>query len=127
MRDKAIQLRKMLKDRNAQLQCDTQIKESQKYIDYFTEEMLKLQNRSELERSSPSNSPQSPTAATVPPRSSSKPLGEGEKKRETNLGKVTLSILTCQQSSVLIKSSYIYSFSHVIYRIAKIRYTYQQG
>ncbi|KAJ2955208.1 hypothetical protein NQZ79_g8761 [Umbelopsis isabellina] len=85
MRDKAIQLRKMLKDRNAQLQCDTQIKESQKYIDYFSEEMLKLQNRSDFERSSPLNSPQSPTATTVPPRSSSKPVAEGEKKRETNL------------------------------------------
>lgn len=109
MRDKAIQLRKMLKDRNAQLQCDTQIKESQKYIDYFSEEMLKLQNRSDFERSSPLNSPQSPTATTVPPRSSSKPVAEGEKKRETNLGNVTLSINLSTSIGVK-QSAYIYSF-----------------
>ncbi|GAB5590900.1 Serine/threonine kinase [Umbelopsis nana] len=86
MRDKAIQLRQMLKDRNAQLQCDTQIKESQKYIDYFSEEMMKLQNRSDFEKSSPVNTPQSPTSS-VPPRKSSKLTANegGEKKRETNL------------------------------------------
>lgn len=89
MRDKAIQLRQMLKDRNAQLQCDTQIKESQKYIDYFSEEMIKLQNRSDFEKSSPVNTPQSPTSS-VPPRKSSKLTANegGEKKRETNLGKI---------------------------------------
>jgi hypothetical protein len=93
MRDKAIQLRKMLQDRNAQLQCDTQIKESQKYIDYFSEEMTKLQNRSDVERSSPVNTPQSPTSASVPPRTSSKPTStDGEKKRETNLG--TFSVIS---------------------------------
>jgi hypothetical protein len=91
----------MLKDRNAQLQCDTQIKESQKYIDYFSEEMLKLQNRSDFEKSSPVNSPKSPTTSTVPPRSSSKPVGEGEKKRESNLGKVALSFKLLTSNGVI--------------------------
>lgn len=45
MKKKAIELRQILKDRNAQLQCDTQIRESQRYIDYFTEELRRLQTR----------------------------------------------------------------------------------
>ncbi|KAI7889297.1 kinase-like domain-containing protein, partial [Mucor mucedo] len=45
LRKKAIELRQILKDRNAQLQCDTQIRESQRYIDYFTEELRRLQTR----------------------------------------------------------------------------------
>lgn len=45
MKRKAIELRKVLKDRNAQLQCDTQIRESQRYIDYFSEELRRLQTR----------------------------------------------------------------------------------
>jgi len=91
MRDKAIQLRKMLKDRNAQLQCDTQIKESQKYIDYFSEEMTKLQSRSDFEKARPVSSLQTATDNnSTPPRSSSKSVAVGlmEQKRETNLGKV---------------------------------------
>ncbi|KAI9474162.1 MAG: kinase-like domain-containing protein [Benjaminiella poitrasii] len=46
LKNKAIELRKFLKDRNAQAQCDTQIRESQRYIDYFTEELRKLQSKS---------------------------------------------------------------------------------
>ncbi|RCH86574.1 hypothetical protein CU097_000767, partial [Rhizopus azygosporus] len=42
LKEKAIELRKILKDRNAQLQCDTQIRECQRYIDYFTEELRRL-------------------------------------------------------------------------------------
>ena len=45
LKEKAIELRQILKDRNAQLQCETQIKESQRYIDYFTEELRRLQTR----------------------------------------------------------------------------------
>lgn len=45
LKKKAIELRQILKDRNAQLQCDTQIRESQRYIDYFTEELRRLQTR----------------------------------------------------------------------------------
>ncbi|GAN05515.1 candidate protein kinase C [Mucor ambiguus] len=45
LRKKAIELRQILKDRNAQLQCDTQIRESQRYIDYFTEELRRLQTK----------------------------------------------------------------------------------
>ncbi|KAG0183950.1 Serine/threonine kinase [Apophysomyces sp. BC1034] len=45
LRDKAIELRRMLEDRNAQLQCDTQVKEFQRYVDYFSEELGKLRRR----------------------------------------------------------------------------------
>ncbi|KAG0758201.1 hypothetical protein G6F63_008725 [Rhizopus arrhizus] len=45
LKKKAIELRKILKDRNAQLQCDTQIRECQRYIDYFTEELRRLRVR----------------------------------------------------------------------------------
>ncbi|KAI8639933.1 kinase-like domain-containing protein [Parasitella parasitica] len=45
LRKKAIELRQILKDRNAQLQCDTQIRESQRYIDYFTEELRRLETK----------------------------------------------------------------------------------
>ncbi|KAF7722694.1 Serine/threonine kinase [Apophysomyces ossiformis] len=45
LRDKAIELRGILEDRNAQLQCDTQIKETQRYVDYFSEELSKLRRR----------------------------------------------------------------------------------
>jgi hypothetical protein len=31
-----------LKDRNAQLQCETQIKESQRFVEYFIEELSAL-------------------------------------------------------------------------------------
>lgn len=43
LKQKAIELREILRDRNAQLQCETQIKESQRYIDYFGEELRRLQ------------------------------------------------------------------------------------
>ncbi|KAI9320612.1 kinase-like domain-containing protein [Dichotomocladium elegans] len=46
VRDRAIHLRSLLKDQNSISQCDTQIKESQKYIDYFSEELHKLHTRS---------------------------------------------------------------------------------
>jgi hypothetical protein len=45
LKKKAIELRQILRDRNAQLQCDTQIRESQRYIDYFTEELRRLQTK----------------------------------------------------------------------------------
>ncbi|KAI8335454.1 hypothetical protein BC941DRAFT_399152 [Chlamydoabsidia padenii] len=46
MRDKAIQLRGLLNNRNGISQCETEIKEYQKYIDYFSEELHKLQAKS---------------------------------------------------------------------------------
>ncbi|OAD65961.1 protein kinase C [Phycomyces blakesleeanus NRRL 1555(-)] len=46
MRDKAIQLRGMLEDHNAQKQCDTQIKESERYISYFSAELRRIKHRS---------------------------------------------------------------------------------
>ncbi|KAI9033803.1 kinase-like domain-containing protein [Phycomyces nitens] len=46
MRDKAIQLRGMLQDHNAQKQCDTQIKESERYITYFSAELRRIKHRS---------------------------------------------------------------------------------
>ncbi|KAI8092460.1 uncharacterized protein BX664DRAFT_378375 [Halteromyces radiatus] len=61
--EKAIQLRSMLTDQNAQQQCDTQIKEAQRYIDYFTNELQKLQHK--ITRSST----QSSVSSQVPPTS----------------------------------------------------------
>ncbi|KAI8333940.1 hypothetical protein BC941DRAFT_433396 [Chlamydoabsidia padenii] len=55
LKEKAIQLRPMLMDQNAQQQCDTQIKEAQRYIDYFTDELTKLQQK--ITRSSTQSSP----------------------------------------------------------------------
>lgn len=49
MRDKAYQLKPLLTDRNALSQCDTEIRECQKYIEYFTEELAKIENRKELD------------------------------------------------------------------------------
>ncbi|KAI9300148.1 hypothetical protein BJ944DRAFT_253317 [Cunninghamella echinulata] len=64
LREKAIQLRPLLTDKNAQLQCDTQIKESKKYIDYFTEELNKLTYK--ITRASQlSLSPSSPITTTT--------------------------------------------------------------
>lgn len=45
MRDKAKQLKPLLTDRNAISQCETEIRECQKYIDYFTEELAKVESR----------------------------------------------------------------------------------
>ncbi|CAO3672534.1 unnamed protein product [Rhizopus stolonifer] len=45
VRDKAYQLKPLLIDRNALSQCETEIKECQKYIDYFTEELIKIESR----------------------------------------------------------------------------------
>lgn len=39
-------MRPLLTDRNALSQCDTEIKKAQMYIDYFTDEVHKLMNRS---------------------------------------------------------------------------------
>ncbi|KAI8888884.1 kinase-like protein [Backusella circina FSU 941] len=45
MRDKAYQLKPLLTDRNALSQCQTEIRECQKYIDYFTEELFRLTSK----------------------------------------------------------------------------------
>ncbi|KAI8644424.1 kinase-like domain-containing protein [Parasitella parasitica] len=49
MRDKAYQLKPLLTDRNALSQCETEIRECQKYIDYFTEELAKIETKKELD------------------------------------------------------------------------------
>ncbi|KAI9255992.1 kinase-like domain-containing protein [Sporodiniella umbellata] len=67
MRDKFIQMRPLLKDKNVISDCETQIKEYQKYIDYFTEELHRLEARED----SVENSPQLSIPSTHPPRTSS--------------------------------------------------------
>jgi hypothetical protein len=57
-------------DQNAQQQCDTQIKEAQRYIDYFTGELVKLQqkiNRSSIHSgmASPLQTPSSDISITT--------------------------------------------------------------
>jgi hypothetical protein len=54
MRDKAYQLKPLLTDRNALSQCETEIRECQKYIDYFTEELFRLTSKSGHEPSTES-------------------------------------------------------------------------
>lgn len=79
MRDKFIQMRPLLKDRNVISDCETQIKEYQKYIDYFTEELHRLEAKQQDNASdSGSESKQSPiiqhqqnSQSDHPPRSSS--------------------------------------------------------
>lgn len=51
MRDKAYQLKPLLTDRNALSQCDTEIKECQKYIDYFNDELAKMESRKDSDSS----------------------------------------------------------------------------
>ncbi|KAI9264328.1 hypothetical protein BDA99DRAFT_53540 [Phascolomyces articulosus] len=107
LRDKAIQMRELLLDSNVRAQCETQIKEHQKYVDYFSEELHKLQTRtnrtSQDDLASPttpstsadneSNPSQSPSTA-APPRSSSMPASkeESSKKKYTNLDLLTTDI-----------------------------------
>ncbi|KAI8145862.1 kinase-like domain-containing protein [Fennellomyces sp. T-0311] len=106
LRDKAIQMRELLVDRNGRAQCETQIKEHQKYIDYFSEELHKLQTRSSSHRTSSDEmiSPTTPGAEndspvqspnmSAPPRSSSMPSTkeESSKKKFTNLDLLTTDI-----------------------------------
>lgn len=87
MRDKACQLKPLLTDRNALSQCDTEIRECQKYIDYFNEELARLESRKDPEstssnhltlstneagdRTSTHSSHLSPALTEAPPRSGS--------------------------------------------------------
>lgn len=68
MRDKFIQMRPLLKDKNVISDCETQIKEYQKYIDYFTEELHRLEAK---EDNSVESSPQLSVPSSHPPRTSS--------------------------------------------------------
>ncbi|KAI9262006.1 kinase-like domain-containing protein [Sporodiniella umbellata] len=63
LKQKAIELRKVLQDRNAQLQCETQIKECQRYIDYFGGELRRLQAKGS--RSSFNGSPSIPESTSL--------------------------------------------------------------
>lgn len=75
MRDKAYQLKPLLTDRNALSQCDTEIRECQKYIDYFTEELAKMATKKELDidhsNGSTSDGHLNPRDGSTPPRTSS--------------------------------------------------------
>ncbi|KAI8364758.1 uncharacterized protein BYT42DRAFT_590338 [Radiomyces spectabilis] len=105
VRDTAIHMRSLLKDRNAISQCETEIRESQRYIDYFTEELNKLQARSLHRHSSDGESTATPRSAAdsdthdptsspvqpqdhqgLPPRTSSMvPKEDARKKKYSNL------------------------------------------
>ncbi|ORX56754.1 hypothetical protein DM01DRAFT_1334317 [Hesseltinella vesiculosa] len=73
MRDKAIQIRPLLTDRNAISQCETEIRECQKYIDYFTEELHRLETRAAHRQSGGNDGSDGPGTpdSQLPPRSSS--------------------------------------------------------
>lgn len=106
MRDKFIQMRPLLKDRNVISDCETQIKEYQKYIDYFTEELHRLEAKQDNASDSGSESPvvlqqqnlQLQAQSEHPPRTSSMatnpsdvtvitPRRKDDKKKYSNLGK----------------------------------------
>ena len=87
MRDKAYQLKPLLTDRNALSQCETEIRECQKYIDYFTEELAKITSRGDVEDTViPSD-----TAIANRVRASSVGATEGHGKKYSTLGKFMLS------------------------------------
>ncbi|KAI8350326.1 hypothetical protein EDC96DRAFT_577796 [Choanephora cucurbitarum] len=72
MRDKFIQMRPLLKDRNVISDCETQIKEYQKYIDYFTEELQRLRTKGNDSETSPNQQHQLlQVRSEHPPRTSS--------------------------------------------------------
>lgn len=97
MRDKFIQMRPLLKDKNVISDCETQIKEYQKYIDYFTEELHRLTLRQE---EGPPENNENASQGTLalpqdhPPRTSSITANVtsliqsvSNKKKYSNLGK----------------------------------------
>lgn len=113
MRDKFIQMRPLLKGRNVISDCETQIKEYQKYIDYFTEELHRLEAK-QNENTSDSGSESKPSPVIQqrsiqaqsehPPRTSSMAQNasdttnvvavppKDDKKKYSNLGKNDLFI-----------------------------------
>ncbi|KAI9013351.1 kinase-like domain-containing protein [Phycomyces nitens] len=101
MRDKGIQMRSLLRDRNGIAQCEAEISQCQKFIDYFTEELHRLETRSSKHsRSEESHESlqhttreitQTPVQGIRLPRSSSMPVKEeAEKKKYTNLALLDL-------------------------------------
>ncbi|KAI8327313.1 kinase-like domain-containing protein [Blakeslea trispora] len=89
MRDKAYQLKPLLTDRNALSQCETEIRECQKYIDYFTEELAKITSRNDVEDTTVSND----TAAAGRIRASSVGATEGHGKKYSTLDLLTTETL----------------------------------
>ncbi|KAF7729151.1 Serine/threonine kinase [Apophysomyces ossiformis] len=101
--DRVTHMRSLHTDRNAILQCETEIKDCQKTISYFTEELHKLRNRSskssfstkrnsgdlesvESESTATLCQPPSPTAPIPVPKTTK---GESDRKRYTNLDLLT--------------------------------------
>lgn len=102
-------MRKVLKDRNAQLQCDTQIRESQRYIDYFTEELRRLKTKGH--RASFILSHQNSESSTITRKSSSNPTTPGSNEGSSGvLPQQTLTESPSQQAS---ESSYFPSTSSI--------------
>jgi hypothetical protein len=87
MRDKAYQLLPLLTDRNAISQCDTEIRECQKYIDYFTEELAKVESR-DLH----STESMETISNDIPPRSTNTGP-HGDIKKYSTLGKYPASTM----------------------------------
>lgn len=71
MRDKFIQMRPLLKDKNVISDCETQIREYQKYIDYFTEELTRLQAKQDADNTNTDSPSQHMPKSEHPPRTSS--------------------------------------------------------
>lgn len=94
IRDKAKELRNVLEDKNAQAQCETQIKESEKYVDYLNSELQLLQEQASAIVDQASNSSGakvslSSSNGTSIGESSSLPSDkERRKAKRTSLGKL---------------------------------------
>jgi hypothetical protein len=76
-------MRPLLKDKNVISDCETQIKEYQKYIDYFTEELARIESKKELSPQLTPNLQPPRTSSMAHPLTAVTPI----KTKYSNLGK----------------------------------------
>lgn len=95
IRDKAKELRNVLEDKNAQAQCETQIKESERYVDYLNSELQLLQEQASTSTSAIIDQASNSSGAKVSLSSNGTSIGESSlpsdkerrKTKRTSLGK----------------------------------------
>lgn len=87
----------MLEDKNAQAQCETQIKESEKYVDYLNSELQLLQEQANASASAIVDQASNSSGAKVSLSSNGTSIGESSslpsdkerrKTKRTSLGKI---------------------------------------
>lgn len=85
----------MLEDKNAQAQCETQIKESERYVDYLNSELQLLQEQASTSTSAIIDQASNSSGAKVSLSSNGTSIGESSlpsdkerrKTKRTSLGK----------------------------------------